>query len=276
MRSRYLSSLTILLVFASGCGSNAISGQGAASGNWAIYAVDVGPSTMNAGSQIPVVGGSLSFSAGSASANFYAPGSSCFSTGNLAFSGSLTNSSLKLTSAAENGQVITMTGALSTNGASISNGTFTIAGGCANSLTGYFQGVLMPSMTGTWSGSAIFNAPPITPLTFQATVTLQLQQSSTPTDFWFPSSGMIQIAGSPCGFSSGTLVQNILLENVNAFESSVAGYDWWAAALMDDGSQVQITGNFPTGSPASSQTTFTISGGKCDGYTAVGATLTGP
>jgi hypothetical protein len=36
MRSRCLSSLTIMLVFASGCGSNAISGQGATGGNWAI------------------------------------------------------------------------------------------------------------------------------------------------------------------------------------------------------------------------------------------------
>lgn len=277
----------VLLACASGCGVDLIPGQAGASGNWAINPALLNPvaasresavsNIVPGGSLVPVIGGSMAISGTTVSANFYLSASPCFIPGNLAFAGTVTNHQLTLTSDADDGQVISLEGMLSTSGTSILGGTFTIQGGCADGESGSFNGLLMPSLTGTWTGTATVNPPAgsASP-SFQATVSLQLQQSLTAMDFWFPLSGSLQISGSPCGFSSGTLLQNVLIENLNIFDSSVAGYRWWAAALMNDGSQVQMVGVFAPPSSSDSSVAMTISGGTCDGYSVSNITLTGP
>lgn len=277
MRICRVATFAAFLVCVFGCGINVVPGNAPAPGNWAIYPANASPAAGSSGSPVPLVGGSLAISALSASANFYLSGNACFAPGNLVFSGKFTPAGhLTLSSAPDDGQVITLAGDFSASGTFLTNGTFSIAGGCAAGQTGYFVGQRMPILTGTWSGTATFNAPSATPPSFQSSVSLQLDQSSAATDFWYPLSGTLQLSASTCGFASGTLVQNMPVENQSLFLSSTAGYEWWASALMNDGSHIQISGRFPVPGSSSGQATLSVSGGACDGYTATGVNLAAP
>ena len=266
MSHRFRILLIAILTVTCGCGGNSVVPyEAAASGNWAIYSTGSQPA--------PVTGGNLDFSGNSATADFYLPGDACFSPGSLRLTGtSDRDGNLTLTSTSVDGQVVTLTGALAETNSSIPSGRFTVKGGCANGETGSFDGELIPSLSGSWTGNATFGLSGNT--SFTVPVTLAIQQGSSPTAFWFPVSGTLQLAQNSCSLSSGQLTQNVLVDSSDVYESSTAGYQLWASALMGNGPQVVIAGAIPSSNLNTTQATLTITGGACSGYTASNVTLT--
>lgn len=82
-------------------------------------------------------------------------GSQCFTQDqDVPISGTLSASNqLSATTAAVNGQVITVSALVSADGKSMSAGTYSISGGCGNTDHGSVSGTLIPSFSGTYSGT---------------------------------------------------------------------------------------------------------------------------
>jgi hypothetical protein len=257
--------LVAAVVLTCGCGNHAVPYESAASGNWAIYSTG--------GTAAPVIGGSLAFSGSSATANFYMPGSSCFPAGNLQLTGTTDHAgNLTLTSTSVNGQVITLAGAVAGTNSSIPDGQFRVSGGCADGQTGAFEAELIPSLTGGWTGNATFQDGTGNS-NFTTAVTLEIQQAPSATAFWFPVTGTLDLAQGPCSLGNGDLIENVLLESNGIYESSTAGYELWAGALMQNG-EITLAGSIPSSNLNMAQATLTVTGGTCAGYTASNVTLT--
>jgi hypothetical protein len=96
-----------------------------------------------------------------------------------------------MTSVSFNGQVITMTGTLSSDKSAITKGSFSIANGCANGKNGQIAGKKYHSLTGTYSGVLTRNGD-------QFTTTMQLMQAPIATNGYFVLSGEVTIAGPNC------------------------------------------------------------------------------
>lgn len=101
------------------------------------------------------------------------------------------NNQVTLTSVPFNGQVITMTGTLSSDKSAITNGSFSIANGCANGKNGQFTGKKYHSLTGTYSGVLTRDGD-------QFTTTMQLTQAPIATNGYFVLSGEVKITGPNC------------------------------------------------------------------------------
>ena len=166
---------------------------------------------------------------------------------------------VNITSAAVNGEVLTFKGLLSSDGSTITEGSFKINGGCTGSIvSGVFDtgpGVAMlqtnayrlPSLTGTRSISTSLSE--------------QLTQSSTPdTDGHYALSGTVTVHGSPC-FTQGTL-------QPGSFVSGVSGEE---IIKMNDGSVLQGTlsvsfnGQLSSSILGISLHPGSVTGGSCDG-----------
>ena len=90
--------------------------------------------------------------------------SACFDFGvPVTFSGSVNSQNqLTLTSASINGQVITLSGSVSSDGKTISGGTFSISGGCASGDHGTTSGFQVQGVAGTYSGTFLIAGHPVT------------------------------------------------------------------------------------------------------------------
>jgi hypothetical protein len=269
-----LAGLALFLLVACGGGSGTLKPIAATAipntGNWSFGPVAT-PGTI---SLPPFFGGSLTVAGNNVTADVL-PNlvtlipSGCSLPGDLGMTlaGTLNQSQITLTSASWNGEVIGVSGTVSADGNSIS-GTWSVKGGCTDGLSGHLLGSYVPPVTGTWSGTAGVLPGQTNTQLAGATLTLQLQQSATPDQFSFPLTGTVKVAGSPCGFTSGTLLQP---GGDPLVSSSITGNLLSVEAQMDDGKTLLIATGAPS-PPASGQqwtTVFEVLGGGCDGAMAI-------
>lgn len=280
MRIRWAAVVAVAVSLAEGCGNPGGMGIASAvpmSGNWEAYlpAVPVGSTSLPL-----LTAGSLVMNGNSVSADFL-PGlvSQCtpVNSVDMVLTGTVSNSSISLTSTAWGGTVFTVTGTVSGAGQTIS-ANWSGKGGCADGQSGSLNLQYIPPVTGTWTGvlgaiPAVGSLPAPSPEGLAgATISFQVQQGATPIQFSFPLSGTVTVTGSTCGFGSGTLIQINPAEPLEP--SSITGPYWIAEATMSDGSQLIATGVQTT---LSGQWTAIVEvlGGACDGAEAQAA-LTGP
>lgn len=278
MRMRWAAVLAAAISLAAGCGNPVGTGTTSAvplSGNWEFSV----PTGMSIVSGLPLlVSGSLEVNGNNVSADFLAGFiTQCvgINTPDIVFTGTVNKSNISLTSTAWAGTVFTITGTVSSDGQSLS-GNWSGKGGCADGQSNIVDLQYIPAVTGKWSGVlgtwAVPGATAVTPGGLGgATITVQLQQSPTPTQYSFPLTGTITVSGSTCGFSTGTLVQANPI--VPLAPSSISGPVWIALATMDDGSEMTVEGVL---GPTTGQWTafVTVAGGTCNDVLAE-APLTG-
>lgn len=135
--------LTLSLV---GCGS-AVSNTSFTQGNWAFTATSTAAKT-NIPSSTFVLGGNLTQSGDKLSGTLSVDQSSCISPQTLSFTGTVKGKDITLTSAAFDGNVISVTASGTKDSVS---GNYTITGGCADE--GTITAGAVASVSGTWSGT---------------------------------------------------------------------------------------------------------------------------
>ena len=165
--SSNFSFLLSMLLLLSGCGGGVktshpsfVPGPGSLSdpsaqgqnitGNWQFS------TTSRAGMSSLTISGSVSQSQRSVTGEVHVDGSSCFDQRTaIALTGTLTNGNISLTSAANNGQVITLVGSITEKiGFPDSlTGTYAISGGCADGDQGNSTGYNVISLAGYWAGN---------------------------------------------------------------------------------------------------------------------------
>jgi hypothetical protein len=220
------------------------------SGNWDLSGSDQGGAF--------IVGGNLTQSGKALTGVFHAANSPCYDLAlDIPVSGTATASNATVTSSSVQSQVISAT--LSGGAASVT-GTFSITGGCAAGSVGTFNGALVPSLSGTWTGSfTSVNGPPV------VTATANLTQTAlADADGLFSLSGTAALTNSAC-FTSSTVavsavVGRVVLLSLTNNDGSTTSF---AGTLTAPGTAKQITGN------------YSVSGGACAGDTGSG-TLSRP
>jgi hypothetical protein len=220
------------------------------SGNWDFAGSDQGGPF--------VVGGNLTQTGTNLSGVFHLFNSPCLALStDIPMAGTIKASSATVTSAPVASQVISAT--FSGSASSIS-GTFSVAGGCASGSTGAFTGVLVPSLTATWTGSFLsVSGPPA------VTATVPLTQSATAdADGLFALSGTAALSNSVC-FTSSTISA-----------SAVSGRVIALLLNNNDGSQTLFTGSLTAPATAKQITgSYSVTGGSCNGDSGTG-TLSRP
>jgi hypothetical protein len=232
----------VLSLVLTGCGAN--SSMSLTQGNWSMTATPTA-----GGNGTFYIGGNLSQSGSSVSANMYVVGSQCFdSSAQVALSGTVSGTQLVLTSGSVQGQVVTIT--TKGTGGSTTSGTYTVAGGCDDGDTGNIAATLVPSISATWSGPIVSQGGPNVTLSFALT-----QAASASSNGTFAISGNGSFANSSCS-NSATVT--------NAF---IAGPYLLVNGTTDDGgdfSYSQVLLNNPS-TPTSMKGTYQVFGGNCDG-----------
>lgn len=185
----------------------------------------------------------------------------------VTLAGTVQKSQISLTSAAWNGSLFTVTGSVSADGQSIT-ASWSAKGGCVDGQSGSFLGSYVPSITGTWTGTASNLPNTLSSMTTpsplnDASLTFQLQQSSTSAGYAFPLSGTVTVSGTSCGFTHGTLMQSPIATSLAP--SSVSGETWTVLAQMDDGKSVLVGAGAPLPTNSGQWLTVVgITGGACD------------
>lgn len=181
------------------------------------------------------------------------------------FSGTQSGTNLTLTTTAANSSgngATTKTSLMSTSDGSSLTGTYSISGGCSSGDNGTVTGVLVPSLTGSWTGTIDGNNSE----TVSATVT----QASSPgpaignygvtvNGDTYAFYGTVQFTGNQClDAFSGTIPDNTDLSYVQGNEVGVT--------LFSNGSELVIAGlvNYPS-TAKSVNLSYSIHGGACDG-----------
>lgn len=119
-------------------------------GNWQFS------TTSTAGMPALTIAGSINQSGSSVSGAVHVSGGSCFDQQNVtAFTGTLTNGNVSMTSASVDGQVITFAGSITikANFPDKLTGTYDINGGCANGDQGDVAGYSVNAFNGSWYGN---------------------------------------------------------------------------------------------------------------------------
>jgi hypothetical protein len=172
------------------------------SGNWEFGTTSMAPETSPA-----TIAGTISQSDGLLTGAVHVNGSSCFDTlATIALSGALEtdSSSISLTSAAVEGQVISIIGRATYDTLA---GTYAISGGCADGDQGHVTGFRVRRLDGDWivrlrgpSGGLDDYSPPE-----RWTGQAMLVQGSANSDGSFGVSGTVSNACSGCSPLSGTI-----------------------------------------------------------------------
>ena len=178
-----------------GCGGSSSGGNGGGgnqnssitSGNWYVEAT----STLLSG-QKSYIGGSLIQTGTTIAGTTHIDNSNCYDLfdDDVPFTGTVSGSSVTLTSGSVTGQVIRVTGTITS--ANNISGTYTIRGGCADGDSGSIIGMHVPSISGTWKATEVSGS---TTITTTAAIT---QQSTASADGSYPLSGTITFTNSPC------------------------------------------------------------------------------
>lgn len=180
----------------------------------------------------------------------------------LTFSGTIDSSGrLKLVSSAYQNQIVTAAGTVSADGSTLSLGSFSVAGGCADKVAGTLAGNRIPSLTGTFSGSFTLSNLTV-PGSTVVSVVMRLTQATAPTGFGYTlSDGTVTITGTPC-FSKGSITTPGLGNPFAA--NAVFGKHFIVSFAMDDGSTLTATGESDLAA-AQPRVLFTVNGGQCSG-----------
>ena len=254
------SSVLLLLMISCGGGRNMVSSMSPSpsmSGNFGMRAVSVGMDTFLIGGPIQSspngsVSGTVRIdSATSPCFDFFTP---------VTVSGMISSmGQLSLTSSAFQSQVINVTGMLSSDGKTISNGTFSITGGCAAGIHGSLSGFQVAMVNGAFSGS--FSAGGST-----IGITAMLSQGSSLNDFGLSGTATFTNGGS-CGLTTANIV---------ASETGfIAGADVRAGMLASQTIVASLSGSVADATARSIKGMLTIPAGPCAG-SSVPVTLTMP
>jgi len=225
MRSAWMIFVATALIALCGCGGSSSSTSPTpqvtiVSGNWGI-ALTAQPGTFTP----MIAGGVINQSGTSFSGILHLQGSTCFDSqlDDLVLSGTLSASTITLTSAPVRGQVLAMSvtpAANQVDQVKALSGSWTITGGaCAGSGTSLMASI--PPLTGTWSGP-ITNA-------VTGTVGATLTQSGPDAHGFFQVSGSFAFSGTPC-FTAGTIAS-----------SSVSGLEADIVLNTNDAAQAQVS-----------------------------------
>lgn len=222
----------LLLVFFTGCGKDITTTitlpppSTSGTGNWFIS----GYYEKQDGAILPYTfGGSLLNSGGHISGVFHV-NQPCFASGetDVLYTGTLDGkNNLSITSSPVAGQVLTFHGILSSDGSTVTDGSFTVTGGCTgNIVSGTFNpgpgiqqttAIRIPALDGSWSTQA--TVPGLA-------MTQHLTQSPDPNSHGdYVLTGSVSITGLPCS-THGTLQAG----------SFISGYFGHESILLSDGS----------------------------------------
>ncbi|MHB1023572.1 MAG: hypothetical protein ACYC46_10820 [Acidobacteriaceae bacterium] len=237
---------TVLCGLLAACGSG---GSGTnISGNWSFTANSTaspnnGPITITA---------ALNSHSGQVVGILHFFGTSCIASAtDVAATGTLSSTgAVKLTTSSTSNQVITITATASKDGGSITGGTYTVSGGCADSDAGNVSGVRIATLTGTFAGNVQIQSGPGLILNTQLT-----QSPTADTDGFFDLTGTIKVQGSSC-FTSGKT------------EGSPGGILFGTRLVtiytLDDGSTLTLDATTNTGGTSLASYAY-ITNGKCNG-----------
>lgn len=227
-------------------------------GNFGMAAVATGPDSFQIGGLFQsTAGGMVSGtvrvdSATSTCFDFFAP---------LTFSGTMSSGGqFSLTSSVYDLQTITISGMLSSDGKTITSGSFSIAGGCGTGIHGSITGFQLPMVNGTYTGSFMAGGATIG-------VSVKISQSAPPNTFGLSGNATFTNSGT-CSLSSA---------NILAFETGfIAGSDVRAGMLDPTITPVaNFTGVFGDGTAKTIRGTISLPNGPCAG-TSVPIVLTMP
>lgn len=209
------------------------------SGNWSVTAISSNPAVGTFH-----VGGNLTQSGSALSGSMYVVGSLCFDVSQpVSFTGTVSGTTVTLTSTTVNGQVFSVT-ATSTSSTAIS-GTYTITGGCAAGDSGSADANAVPSISGTWNGPVTGSGG--------SSVTLSItlaQDAIASADGSFPLTGTLAYSGSSCSVSgtitTGFVAGSYILMDANTVETdSSDGSVSYDQVLLDSSSNPQhMTGTY--------------------------------
>ena len=198
-------------------------------------------------------------------AHTHIDGSACFDfLATIGFTGSINpQGQFTLTSATVfNGQTITITGTLSTDGQTITGGTFTITGGCANGDHGSISGFALQGVSGVYQSSFTVNGNNIT-----AVVSL----TANPAD----PSGLVLMGGTVTLANTGSCALPNSASISGGETGFAAGADVRLGFLTTASPTVFFQGVATDSTAKTVQGTWTINNGPCSTLTAAGA-LTRP
>jgi hypothetical protein len=210
MRSRLRLLLLFPLATLIACGASAgspfatTSGFGPVTGD---YVITVAPGTAASGTFT----GALTVSGTSVTGVFQYNniGANCVSSGqDIAFTGSIANNVLTLTSGSFSNSIATLAiQQFATNnlGVSLASGTVAITGGTCALASTTLQAVLVPSFSGNWTGAL---SGPV-----NGSISLAITQATANADGQFPISALVTFGGGSCSFS------------VNGVSGLVRGYN---------------------------------------------------
>jgi hypothetical protein len=116
----------------------------------------------------------------------------------LPISGTVSGNSVTLKAGTTD--VVTIAGTIA--GSKLVTGTYSVTGPCAGGDHGPITGTYVPPLTGTWKATQVVNGTSVT-MTFHLT-----QQETASALGYFPLTGTVEYAGSPCVLS-GTTDSNI-------------------------------------------------------------------
>ena len=215
----------------SGCGST-VSNLGLTQGNWAMSATSTA-ANINTTSATFVLGGNLTQSGDKLSGTLSVDQSLCISPQTLAFTGTVKGSDITLTSAAFDGNVISVTASGTKDSLS---GNYTITGGCADQ--GTVSANAVASISGTWSGTVLVNTSP-------TTMTVVLTQASTASaDGTFALTGNVSYVGSVCSSTATILTSSVTGTEVNLSADLGTGSFNYTAGLDSATAPHTLTGNY--------------------------------
>jgi len=251
MKSARISVFIALSFLLTGCGSDhAKSGMvpGLAAGNWTLTANSASSGTF-------YVGGNMSQSKSNIAGTMYVISSSCFDPSQpIAFSGTVKNGAVTLTSIADsNGQTISINATIVS--ASNMNGTYSIMGGnCANGDTGSLNANIVPTVTGIWAGPIQGSGGS------DVTLSMSITQATTPSsDGSFALTGNLTYYNSACSVT-GTITNSsiagpyLLINGLTLEQDGSTGSIEYTSVLL----------NSPT-NPTSMTGTYDVPDGLCAG-----------
>lgn len=177
----------------------------------------------------------------------------------LTFTGNISSGGqLSMTSSPFQSQTVTVSGMVSSDGTTISGGTFSISGGCAAGVHGTLTGFQVPLVNATYSGSFTAGGSTIG-------VTVVLNQFNNPNNFGLSGSAAFT-NGSACGLTSANII--------SGETGFIAGADV-RAGMMDSTVTLvaNLNGTLTDATIKSFQGTLGLPNGPCTG-TVVSVTLT--
>ena len=204
--------LCVLTFVLTGCPAISDSDTVLTTGNWSVTVI-----SSNSVVGTLYVGGNLVQAGSALSGTMYVVGSPCFDVSQpVLFTGTVVGTDVTLVSTAVDGQVFSVAATAPTS-STLTSGTYTITGGCADGDRGTATANAVPSISGTWHGPVTGSGGP------SVTLSIVLAQGTTASaDGTFPLTGSLTYTGSTCSVSgtiiSGYVAGPYIVLNANTVE----------------------------------------------------------